>query len=51
LHNLLGADNDDGWLAYKVGLYTSAAPTYFPAVDGFVVGGVFASNPGICALA
>lgn len=50
-HNLPGQDNDDGWLAYKVGLYTSAAPTYFPSVDGFIDGGVFANNPSLCALA
>ena len=50
-HNLPGQDNDNGWLAYKVGLYTSAAPTYFPSVDGFIDGGVFANNPSLCALA
>jgi len=50
-HNIPGQGNDAGWLAYKVGLYTSAAPTYFPAVDGFIDGGVFATNPSMCALA
>jgi patatin-like phospholipase/acyl hydrolase len=44
-----GSDSDVP--AFKVGLYTSAAPTYFPSVDGFVDGGVFASNPSMCALA
>ena len=44
-------DNDAGALAYKVALYTSAAPTFFPAVDGYVDGGVFANNPSMCALA
>ncbi len=50
-HNLPGTANDDGELVYKVGLYTSAAPTYFPSVDGFIDGGVYASNPSMCALA
>jgi patatin-like phospholipase/acyl hydrolase len=50
-HNIPGKDNDNEYLAYKVGLYTSAAPTYFPAVDGFIDGGVFANNPSMCALA
>ncbi len=50
-HNMPGQDNDDGQLAYKVALYTSAAPTYFPSVDGFIDGGVFANNPSMCALA
>ena len=50
-HNLPGNDNDNNFLAYKVGLYTSAAPTYFPAVDGYIDGGVFANNPSMCALA
>ncbi len=42
-------DGDE--LAYKVGLYTSAAPTYFPSVDGYVDGGVIANNPSMAALA
>lgn len=50
-HNVPGTDNDADYLAYKVGLYTSAAPTYFPAVDGFIDGGVYANNPSMCALA
>ncbi|HLB50507.1 MAG TPA: patatin-like phospholipase family protein [Anaerolineales bacterium] len=49
-HNFPGADSDGAELAYKVGLYTSAAPTYFPSVDGYVDGGVFANNPSMCAL-
>lgn len=49
-HNFPGPDSDGAQLAYKVGLYTSAAPTYFPTVDGYVDGGVFANNPSMCAL-
>jgi patatin-like phospholipase/acyl hydrolase len=49
-HNVPGTDNDKDVLAYKAALYTSAAPTYFPTVDGFVDGGVFANNPSMCAL-
>jgi patatin-like phospholipase/acyl hydrolase len=50
-HNFPGTDSDAAQLAYKVGLYTSAAPTYFPPKDGYVDGGVFAANPAMCALA
>ncbi len=50
-HNFPGSGNDRHEPAYKVGLYTSAAPTYFPSVDGFIDGGVYAVNPGMCALA
>jgi patatin-like phospholipase/acyl hydrolase len=50
-HNFPGRGSDRAQLAYKVGLYTSAAPTYFPSVDGFIDGGVYANNPSMCALA
>ena len=50
-HNFPGVDSDGAMLAWKVGLYTCAAPTYFPSVDGYVDGGVFANNPSMCALA
>jgi uncharacterized protein len=50
-HNFPGDGSDSGELAYKVGLYTSAAPTYFPSADGYVDGGVYATNPSMCALA
>jgi len=50
-HNLPTPDSDAAVPAYKAALYTSAAPTYFPSVDGFVDGGVYANNPSMCALA
>jgi patatin-like phospholipase/acyl hydrolase len=50
-HNFPGDGNDRRELAYKVGMYTAAAPTYFPSVDGYIDGGVYANNPAMCALA
>lgn len=50
-HNFPGDGSDGDYSAVDVGLYTSAAPTFFPSVDGYVDGGVYASNPSICALA
>lgn len=50
-HNLPGESNDSERLVYKVALYTAAAPTFFPAVDGYIDGGVYANNPAMCALA
>jgi patatin-like phospholipase/acyl hydrolase len=50
-HNFPGDGNDRHELAYKVGIYTAAAPTYFPSVDGYIDGGVYANNPAMCALA
>ena len=50
-HNFPGVDSDGDQLAYKVGTYTASAPTYFPTADGYVDGGVFATNPAMCALA
>ena len=48
-HNFPGRNTDRSEAAFAVGLYTSAAPTYFPSVDGFIDGGVYASNPSMCA--
>ncbi len=50
-HNFPGSDSDGEMLAARVGTYTSAAPTYFGSADGYVDGGVFATNPSMCALA
>jgi patatin-like phospholipase/acyl hydrolase len=50
-HNYPGPNNDCAFLALDVALYTSAAPTYFPSVDGYIDGGVYANNPAMCALA
>jgi hypothetical protein len=50
-HNFPGSDSDGAQQAWKVGVYTSAAPTYFPAFEGYIDGGVYASNPAACALA
>lgn len=50
-HNFPGDGSDAAALAWKVGVYTAAAPTYFPSYEGYVDGGVYASNPAMCALA
>ncbi|NJN44296.1 MAG: hypothetical protein HC806_05950 [Anaerolineae bacterium] len=50
-HNFEGEDCDKEALAYKVALYTSAAPTYFPTYEGYIDGGVIANNPSMAAIA
>lgn len=50
-HNCSGVDSDCNERVVDVALYTSAAPTYFPSVDGFIDGGVFANNPSVVGLA
>lgn len=50
-HNFPGSDSDGEQLIYKIALYTSAAPTYFPSVDGYIDGGVCANSPSMAALA
>lgn len=45
-HNVPGPDVADLSVPlWKAALYTSAAPVFFPDVDGFVDGGVWAGNP------
>jgi Dyp-type peroxidase family len=51
LHNFIGPNSDRDTFAWQAALYSTAAVTYFPAVDGFVDGGVYANNPSMCALA
>jgi hypothetical protein len=50
-HNFPGPDSDGDALAYRVAVATAAAPTYFATYDGYIDGGVFATNPSMCALA
>ncbi len=49
-HNFPGIDSDGTLSVVKAALYTTAAPTYFPSVDGYVDGGVFANNPSMVCL-
>lgn len=50
-HNYPGPGTDGPTPVVKAARYTSAAPTFFPPVDGFVDGGVVANNPSVCAAA
>lgn len=50
-HNFPGPESDGNETVVDVGLFTSAAPTYFPIYNGFIDGGVVACNPSVCALA
>ena len=50
-HNFPGKDSDGGRKVVDVAMATSAAPTFFPTVDGFIDGGVVANNPAMAALA
>jgi patatin-like phospholipase/acyl hydrolase len=50
-HNFPGTDSDGDAFAYRVGTASAAAPTYFATFDGYIDGGVFATNPSMCALA
>src|SRR5262245_50926023 len=50
-HNFPGEDSDGEELAADVALRTSAAPTYFPAYQGYIDGAVVANNPSMAAVA
>ena len=50
-HNYPGPDSDGEQLVVDVGVRTSVAPAYFPVYQGYIDGGVSASNPAMCALA
>lgn len=50
-HNFPGPDCDGDHRVADVAVYTSAAPTFFPSVDGYVDGGVAIINPSMAAIA
>jgi patatin-like phospholipase/acyl hydrolase len=50
-HNYPGPDSDSQARVADVGAMTSAAPTFFPIYQGFIDGGVVATNPSMCAVA
>jgi patatin-like phospholipase/acyl hydrolase len=48
--NYPGPGSDGDQLVVDVGMRTSVAPSYFPVYQGYIDGGVAASNPAMCAL-
>jgi uncharacterized protein len=50
-HNYPGPDSDGDELVVDVAVRTSVAPSYFPTYQGYIDGGVAASNPAMSALA
>ncbi len=50
-HNYPGPESDGDQKIVDVALRTSAAPTYFPASDGYIDGGVVVNNPSVAAIA
>lgn len=50
-HNYSGPESDGDQLIVDVAMRTAVAPAYFPVYQGYIDGGVAASNPSMCALA
>jgi len=50
-HNFPGEDTDCDERIVDVAIRSCAAPVYFPIYQGYIDGGVVASNPSMCALA
>jgi patatin-like phospholipase/acyl hydrolase len=50
-HNFPGDDSDARETIVDVAVRSSAAPTYFPIYQGYIDGGVVATNPSVSALA
>lgn len=50
-HNIPGSDSDGEQQVAHIARYTALAPTFFPSEDGFIDGGVYATNPAMCAVA
>ena len=50
-HNFPGDDSDGAERLVDVALRSTATPSYFPSYQGYVDGGVVASNPSLAALA
>ena len=49
--NYPGPGTDGAEKVADVGIRTAVAPSFFPAYQGYIDGGVAASNPAMCALA
>ncbi len=49
-HNFSGSDSDGHEYIKNIALYTTAAPTYFPTINGYIDGAVIANNPSMAAL-
>lgn len=49
--NYPGPGSDGDQLLVDVAIRTAVAPAYFPTYQGYIDGGVAASNPAMCALA